>query len=293
MNIVVAGPGLMGSQIGVEFAIGGHDVVYLVNRPEQAERRVQAAFDLAGTLELWPAEAVLAGRERVAFAASVDELDPAAELFVESIVEERGAKLRLLRAAAARLPSAILASNTSSISITELGEGDGAAERTLGLHYWNPPLLMPLVEVISGPQTDRAYVERVVEVVRGIGKRPMVVDRDVPGFVWNRLQLALLREAVWIVENGVAAPEVVDEIVQDGLARRWRYTGPFATAALGGPVIFTRVAENLWPVLSTATELHDLAQWLRYSPEALAEIRAARDAGLLEDLKRDRAGGGT
>ena len=116
----------------------------------------------------------------------------------------------------------------------------------------------------------------------------MVVDRDVPGFVWNRLQLALLREAVWIVENGVAAPEVVDTIVQDGLARRWRYTGPFATAALGGPATFTRVAENLWPVLSTATEPHDLAQWLRHAPEALSEIKANRDAGLLEDLKRDR-----
>ena len=226
MKIIVAGPGLMGSQIGAEFAIGGHDVVFLVNRPEEAERRVNAAFDLAATLDLWPAEAVSAGRARVSFAARVDELDPATELFIESIVEERGAKMALLQAAAARLPNAIIGSNTSSISIAELGEGGGAPERTLGLHYWNPPLLMPLVEVISGPETDPAHVERVAAEVRGIGKRPMVVDRDVPGFVWNRLQFALLREAVWIVENGVAPPEVVDEIVRDGLARRWRYTGP-------------------------------------------------------------------
>jgi 3-hydroxybutyryl-CoA dehydrogenase len=289
MKIVVAGPGLMGSQIGAEFAIGGHGVVFLVNRRDEAERRVHAAFELAVTLDLWPAEAVEAGRHRVSYAGSVDELDRATELFVESIVEERGAKLELLRSAAARLPIAILASNTSSISIDELGEGGGAAERTLGLHYWNPPLLMPLVEVISGPRTEPAHVERVAAEVRGIGKRPMLVDRDVPGFVWNRLQLALLREAVWIVENGVAAPEVVDEIVRDGLARRWRYTGPFATAALGGPATFTRVADNLWPVLSTATELRNLAQWLRHSPEELAGIRTARDAGLLEDLKRDRA----
>lgn len=290
MKIVVAGPGLMGSQIGCELAIGGHEVVYLVNRPEEAERRVAAAFDLAATLDLWSADAVAGGRERVTFAGGVAELDPATELFVESIVEERTAKFEVLRAAAERLPDAILASNTSSISIAELGDGSGAPERTLGLHYWNPPLLMPLVEVISGPQTDPAYIDRVAEVVRGIGKRPMVVDRDVPGFVWNRLQLALLREAIWIVENGVAAPEVVDEIVQDGLARRWRYTGPFATAALGGPATFTKVAANLWPVLSTATELHDLAQWLRQSPEELTGIKEKRDAGLLADLKRDRSG---
>lgn len=291
MKVVLAGPGLMGSQIGCEFAIGGHEVVYLVNRREEAERRVAAAFDLAGTLGLWSDEAVAGGRDRVGYAERVTECDPATALFIESIVEEHSAKFALLAAAAARLPNAILASNTSSIGITELGQGGGAPERTLGLHFWNPPLLMPLVEVISGPATDPAHVETVAGVVRGIGKRPMIVDRDVPGFVWNRLQLALLREAVWIVENGVAAPEVVDEIVQDGLARRWRYTGPFATAALGGPATFTKVAANLWPVLSTETELHDLAQWLRDSPEELAAIKARRDAGLLNDLKNDRAEG--
>ncbi|MCC6791287.1 MAG: 3-hydroxyacyl-CoA dehydrogenase family protein [Thermomicrobiales bacterium] len=291
MKVVLAGPGLMGSQIGCEFAIGGHEVVYLVNRREEAERRVAAAFDLAGTLGLWSDEVVVGGRDRVGYAERVTECDPATELFIESIVEERSAKFALLAAAAARLPNAILASNTSSIGITELGQGGGAPERTLGLHFWNPPLLMPLVEVISGPATDPAHVETVAGVVRGIGKRPMIVDRDVPGVVWNRLQLALLREAVWIVENGVAAPEVVDEIVQDGLARRWRYTGPFATAALGGPATFTKVAANLWPVLSTETELHDLAQWLRDSPEELAAIKARRDAGLLNDLKNDRAEG--
>src|SRR3954454_4789659 len=120
MKIVVAGPGLMGSQIGCEFAIGGHEVVFLVNGPDEAERRVAAAFTLAATLDLWPAAAVAAGRERVSFAIDVAELDPATELFVESIVEERTAKFGLLRAAADRLPRAVLASNTSSISIAEL-----------------------------------------------------------------------------------------------------------------------------------------------------------------------------
>ena len=288
MKIVVAGPGLMGSQIGCEWAIGGHDVAFLVNRRDEAERRVAAAFDLAASLDLWPEADVAAARSRVAFADHAAQLDPATDLVIESIVEELAPKVALLRDVAHRLPDATLASNTSSISIDSLGEGCGEPGRTVGLHYWNPPLIMPLVELISGPQTNPAHVTRLADEVRTIGKRPMLVDRDVPGFVWNRLQLALLREAVWIVENGVAAPEVVDEIVRDGLARRWRYTGPFATAALGGPATFTRVAGNLWPVLSTATEVHDLAQWLRHSPEALAEIKAARDAGLLHDLKRER-----
>ena len=100
------------------------------------------------------------------------------------------------------------------------------------------------------------------------------------------------REAVWIVEQGVASPQVVDEIVRDGLARRWRYTGPFQTAALGGPATFTRVADNLWPILSTATGVEALARWLEDDPDALAAIKAARDAGLLRDLKRDRTTAG-
>lgn len=288
MKIVVAGPGLMGSQIGAELAIGGSDVTFLVHRLAEAERRVAAAFDLAASLELWPAGAVSTVRESIAYAGTVDELDPASELFLESIVEERGPKVDLLAAAATRLPTAILASNTSSISIDELGDGCGAPDRVLGMHFWNPPLLMPLVEVISGPATAPRHVDTVVGLIRGIGKRPVVVDRDVPGFVWNRLQLALLREAVWIVEHGVASPAVVDEIVRDGLARRWRYTGPFQTAALGGPDTFTRVADNLWPVLSTATGVEALDRWLTSDPDALAAVRAARDAGLLDELKRDR-----
>jgi 3-hydroxybutyryl-CoA dehydrogenase len=289
MNIVVAGPGLMGSQIGAELAMGGSTVTFLVHRRAEAERRVDDAFAFAATLDLWSAEAVAAGRARVAYADAVDRLDPATELFLESIVEERAPKVALLAAAAERLPGAILASNTSSIGIGELGEGSGAPGRTLGMHFWNPPLLMPLVEVISGPATDPAHVETAVRLVRGVGKRPVLVERDVPGFVWNRLQLALLREAVWIVEHGVASPETVDEIVRDGLARRWRYTGPFQTAALGGPATFTRVAGNLWPVLSTATGVEALSRWLEQDPDALAAMRTARDAGLLDDLKRDRA----
>jgi 3-hydroxybutyryl-CoA dehydrogenase len=289
MTIVVAGPGLMGSQIGCEFAINGYNVVFLVNRMAEAERRVDAAFALAATLDLWPAGDVASGRDRVTFAESVDELDPTTELFVESVAEDLAIKSALLKEAAARMPAAILASNTSSISITAIGEGGGAPERTLGMHYWNPPLLMPQVEVISGPETDPAHITRVVEIVRGIGKRPVVVDRDVPGFAWNRLQFALLREAAWIVENGVATPEVVDEIVREGLARRWRYTGPFATAALGGSANFARIANNLWPVISAETEIESFEPWLRHSPEELAKIKSARDQGLLDDLRRDRA----
>jgi 3-hydroxybutyryl-CoA dehydrogenase len=188
----------------------------------------------------------------------------------------------------ARNPVAIVASNTSSIPITAIGAAIEAGERTVGAHYWNPPLLMPMVEVIRGDETAETVVAEMTATLRALGKRPVLVDRDVQGFAWNRLQLALLREAVWLVENGVASPATVDEIVRDGLARRWRYTGPFQTAALGGAATFERVANLLWPALSTATSLENLRQWLDESPETTGPLRERRDRGLAADMQAGR-----
>lgn len=291
MRILIAGPGLMGSQIGVEYALAGHAVIFLARDVARADRRIDTAWQTAESMGRWTAEEIERGRRAIAIVSELDTVERV-DLVLESIVEDAEAKGALLRAASRQFPEAILASNTSSIGIGSLGASSGAPERTIGNHYWNPPLLMPLVEVIAGPESDPAIVHRSVELLGSIGKRPVVIERDVAGFVWNRLQLALLREAVWIVENGVAAPGVVDEIVRDGLARRWRYTGPFETAALGGPETFTRIANNLWPVLSDATRLDDLAQWLIDDPVQLGEIMANRDAGLLRDLIEEHEAGG-
>lgn len=97
-----------------------------------------------------------------------------------------------------RHPEAIVASNTSSISISALGEAAGVAERIVGTHYWNPPLLMPLVEVVAGERAADGLLERVVLLLRAIGKRPVVLEREAPGLLWNRLQLAVLRECEWL-----------------------------------------------------------------------------------------------
>lgn len=287
MRILIAGPGLMGSQIGVEYALAGHEVIFLARDAEKANERIESAWQTATAMGRWTGDTIEGARRAVAIASDLDAVDGPVDLVLESIVEDSEAKGTLLRGAAARFSEAILASNTSSISIGRLGELGGAPERTVGHHYWNPPLLMPLVEVISGPESDPQVVQRSVDLIASVGKRPVVVEKDVDGFVWNRLQLALLREAVWIVENGVAAPGVVDEIVRDGLARRWRYTGPFETAALGGPDTFTRVANNLWPVLSNARSVQDLGRWLIDDAAMLGEIKATRDAGLLRDLEND------
>ena len=278
----------MGSQIGVEYALAGHHVTFLVRNFDQARKRVTTAFALAASLEKWTDDVVEAGRERVGYLSDITAFDTDTELFLESIIEEPQAKIDLLKAAGKHMPGAILASNTSSLSIGRLGGWSGAARRTIGTHYWNPPLLMPLVEVVAGPETEKTIVERIHALLEGLGKRPVSVERDVDGFVWNRLQMALLREAVWIVEQGVATPDVVDEIVRDGLARRWRFTGPFVTAALGGPQTFTRIANNLWPRLSEAHSVHDLGRWLIDDREELRALRQRRDEGLIDELRKER-----
>jgi 3-hydroxybutyryl-CoA dehydrogenase len=144
---------------------------------------------------------------------------------------------------------------------------------------------MPLVEVIAGPASAPEAVELARGAVASCGKRPVLVQRDVPGFIWNRLQHALLREALWIVDNGVATPEAVDEVVRFGNARRWEHVGPFAAAALGGIATWQRVAEELFPVLSNARDAGDLGRALWADPSALAEIAAARDSELARDLR--------
>jgi 3-hydroxyacyl-CoA dehydrogenase len=289
LRVAVIGAGLMGSQIGCEYALGGHAVTYFVRSAERSGPRIDHAFELAaGAGLVEPARAKELAAE-VGIVEQIEALHAETELVVESIPEDLGLKGEVLGAAARHLPQAIIASNTSSIPITDLGAATEAPERTIGTHYWNPPLLMPPVEIVSGAHTDPEIAARVREVVEDLGKEPVRVQRDVPGFVWNRLQMALLREVLWLVENGVASAREVDQVVRSGLARRYRYTGPFETIALGGIDAWSRVTANLFPVLSRAEEAGGLERWIDYSPAELEAARTRRDRGLARELASDGA----
>jgi 3-hydroxybutyryl-CoA dehydrogenase len=285
MQVLVIGAGRMGAQIATEYAIGGHSVTVMSRTLAAGRERVEASFSTAIDAGIVTAPAAEAKR-RIRVCDALPGVDTAPDLVVESVIEDVTAKGDILREVASRWPDATLASNTSSLSITELGRLAGAETRTLGTHYWNPPLLMPLVEVIAGDQTDSARLETTIETLRTLGKQPVLVARDVPGFVWNRLQLALVREAAWIAQNGVATAEVVDAIVRDGLARRWRYTGPFETMALGGAESFKRIGANLFPVLSDAQMLEGIEPYVEFDPAELDAIRQWRDDGLRHELTR-------
>ncbi len=286
-HVAIVGAGLMGSQIGCEYALGGCEVSWIVRDRAGAERRIEQALALALRRGLTDAGELDRARERMRFTdgdAGPEEVG----LIVESLPEDIELKASVLGEVCASHPEAVAASNTSSISITALGEAAGVGERILGTHYWNPPLLMPLVEVVAGERTPVELRERVVALLRAIGKRPVLLEREVPGLLWNRLQLALLRECLWLVDNGVASPETIDAVMRDGLARRWRLTGPFETVGLGGARTFDAIAENLFPVLSDAEDAGaGFAAHVPTDPGLLERLRERRDGALAAELRAE------
>ena len=280
----------MGGQIGFEYALAGHHVVLVSRDAERSRRHLEDVLHEPAARDLFDAERRRRAWTHVEFAAS-PVTDPSLNisLIVESLPEDFGTKVRLLGAASAIWPDATVASNTSSLSLTELGEAIDAPERLLGTHYWNPPLFMPLVEVIAGSRTDPARLHEVEQSLRELGKTPVPVHREVPGFIWNRLQLALLREALWLVDNGVTDPETVDKVVRDGLARRMSLTGPFQTAALGGVETFASVARNLLPALSSAHSADSLRRWVDdLDAETLEAVRQQRDRALAHHIRSEQ-----
>jgi 3-hydroxybutyryl-CoA dehydrogenase len=288
MRVAVLGAGLMGAQIGCEYALGGHDVALHARDLEAARRRAEAGLALVRDHGLATADAVEAASGRLSYSASPESAAAQAELLVESLPEELELKAQVLRAAMSSAPAdAVVASNTSSLSITALGEAVGAPERTVGTHYWNPPLLMPLVEVVAGERTSDKTVAALRAVLGDLGKRPVVVRRDVPGFVWNRLQFALVRECVWLVENGVVDAEELDVVVRSGLARRWRRIGPMRSIALGGVDTWNRAGANIVPSLSNKTTLQDLGR-VAVTGGSAADDAARRDAELAAELVEER-----
>lgn len=287
-HVAIVGAGLMGAQIGCEYALAGCAVQWIVRDRARAEQRVEQALELALAHELADQATVARARASMRWGEPEAGDDEQPSLIVESLPEELALKAEVLGPLAARHPHAIVASNTSSISLSALGEAAGVAERIVGTHYWNPPLLMPLVEVLAGERTPLAVRERVEALLRAIGKRPVVLDAEADGLLWNRLQLAVLRESLWLVEHGIATPETIDEVMRDGLARRWRLTGPFETVGLGGAATFDAIAANLFPVLSDAQSSSGFAPHVPSEPAQLAALRDRRDRALAAELRAER-----
>jgi 3-hydroxybutyryl-CoA dehydrogenase len=195
-----------------------------------------------------------------------------AELAIETIAEDLGMKKELLAQVDGWLPTeALLATNTSSLSIGALAEAVARPGRFAGFHFLNPAQLTGVVEVVPGPATRMTTVDRLARYARRMDKIALVLRRDIPGFIWNRIQFAVLRECLYLLREGFADAESIDAAVSDGLAPRWTATGPFATVDLGGLDTFRRAAAHLFPLLADDGDLHrglERDRFYRWDPES-------------------------
>ena len=263
-EVAVVGAGTMGAGIARVFADAGAAVRLNARR----EASLDAARERAGNA--------------VGMTTDLDEALAGADLVVETIVEEVEPKRAVLaRGEEVAAPDAILATNTSSLSLAEVGRDLKHPERFAGLHFLNPPELVEVVEIVGGDRTSPETLATLSGWVEELGKAPVVVSLDVPGFVINRLQYALLREAYALVDAGVCTFEDVDRALTHGLGARWAAIGPFETMDLAGLDVHAAVAANLWPELATTTKPSASIAAARergsiradFDPEALKERR--------------------
>jgi 3-hydroxybutyryl-CoA dehydrogenase len=230
-RITVIGPGMMGHAIAQEFATAGHDVILCGRSEERLEQAVEkieqslnelAQWDLISDKEISPALQRLQTTTDLKVAASDTDL------IVESVVEVLEIKNNLFSELDTISPDrTILASNTSSLLPTTLAAATRRPDRFLNLHYFNPPYLMPLVEIVRGEKTSDEAVNAVYHLMQAMGKSPIICQKEAPGFIVNRLQLVLWREAFNIVQRGIASPQDVDLAVKKSFGRRLGMVGPF------------------------------------------------------------------
>ncbi|MGC5077645.1 3-hydroxyacyl-CoA dehydrogenase family protein [Agrococcus sp. DT81.2] len=231
--IAVLGAGVMGAGIARVLGRAGHEVRVFDVDPAAAAR----AAESAGATAHGSVEAAVTG----------------ATIVLEAAPERLELKRALLAQVEAANADAVIASNTSSIAPDALAAGMRDPSRLVIAHFFNPADTVPLVEVVPGPATPTATVERMVALLTAAGKTAVPLAQQVEGFIANRLQAALYREAMHLVKRGIATPEQVDQAVTAGLGPRWALAGPFEIMDLGGLDVWRSVMDGILPTLGDAS----------------------------------------
>ena len=248
-DIAVVGGGTMGVDVALVFAAGGwkvHIVVRSQARRDALPNRLQSGIRRMGV------GAGVAGR--VQAHAAMESLPwERIDLAIECVTEDLEVKRRVFsELEAGARPDAVLATNTSGFSLAQVGAGIRDVSRFVGIHFFMPAHLIPLVEIVRTEATKPGLPEKLGELMASLGKVPIQVRRDVEGFVANRLQHALLREAFALVESGVGTFEDIDAAVRFGFGFRFLAAGPFLQKELSGLDVLYKAAGNIWPSLCNA-----------------------------------------
>jgi 3-hydroxybutyryl-CoA dehydrogenase len=252
-RVAVVGTGMMGPGMAVTMARGGSRVTICGRTDESVARglaRVEAALAFLVENQLLPAGEAPVLRERIRGTSDLAQAVDGAGLVQESIaenLEEKRGLFRRLEALCA--PDTLLTSNTSGLLISEIAAVLARPERAATMHYWNPPHLVPLVEITQGERTGAEVVEALCGYLRRCGQVPVVARKDVPGQIANRLQHALLREALYLVQEGVASAADVDLALKMGPGRRWPAYGVIEHQDVVGLDLALSVQRSLCPDL--------------------------------------------
>ena len=252
----VLGAGTMGAGIAQCLCDHGCPVTLCDLDPlaiDRARERIDFSRKTLESVGLQTHEQSQRGSALFSTSCSLDEAVSESDLIIESISEDLELKCDVFK----RLdllapPGAAIVSNTSGLSITRLADSTNRPEQIAGFHWFNPPELVPLVEVTSGEKTQRGLIDQLMALARQLGKQPIHVRRDVPGFVANRLQFAVFREALHLLSEGVVSAEDLDRAMTSGPGFRWSFLGPLRTADFGGLDVFHSISSYLWPELSNA-----------------------------------------
>lgn len=260
-KIGIAGAGLMGASMSQIFAKYGYDVIIYDAFPEALEKG-RRLITINQQTQVEAGEQTAAEAERILsalkFSSALEALADC-DVIIESIIE----KLDIKQAFWAKLSrmvreDAILTTNTSGLPIGEIAKDIVGKHRFLGMHWMNPAHLIPCIEIIRGAETDDATTEAVVALAHAVGKKTAVCKRDVPGFILNRIQLAILRECISLVEDGIADVDAVDACMKYGLGFRYAAFGPFEVVDFGGIDTFHHIASYLNRELCNATDVQKM-----------------------------------
>ncbi|MBI0145681.1 MULTISPECIES: 3-hydroxyacyl-CoA dehydrogenase family protein [Bifidobacterium] len=299
------GVGTMGHATALQFAMRGYPV-RLVDSSRQALDRGRGLIE--HDLDTFIGAGLISQNQREGVLDRIQEdtdygILADADFVIESVLEDMDVKHQVWQQVEAIVgEQTILATNTSGLGPTGIASVLRHPQRFLVAHFWNPAQLMPLVEVVPAANTDQGVVDTTVELMNHIGKHAVALSTESLGFVGNRIQAAVIRECLNIVERGIATPQAVDEIVTYSLGRRWSILGPIASADLGGLDVFDNISKYLYddldnrpgedPVLKSKVQAGQLGaksgqgfySWQGAESQAMI---ADRDQRLLEALVAD------
>lgn len=299
-TIGVIGAGTMGAGVAEIFVKFGYTVI-LYNRSQEGMQRAIERLQSKVAAKPVPTEAATDTASAQIYTTHDLTALEAVDLISESIAENLEVKQDIFRKLDEICDArTLLTTNTSGLSISEIATAVSHPERFAGVHFFNPPEIVPAVEVIKGKATSDATCEVLINLLKQMQKQPILVQKDVPGFVASRLQFAVVREALHLIEEGIASPADIDAVMKHGLGLRWALLGPLEIADLGGLDIFNTVGSYVAKSLSNATDspkvLQDLVAagklgaktgsgFYDYPPGKASTLTAERDEKLLEILK--------